>query len=142
MKKSLIITFSILTLLSCEKKSDETPLLINTIEGKWLYPSDTPGISAQGISNTMYLFENGIRYTYYCTSELSDDCESLYESFEVGDENHIPGTNPYIFENDTLRVDLHFGSELVTPIIFECNGGEAYFETPGYSLVRLSSGCD
>jgi hypothetical protein len=36
MKKSLIITFSILTFLSCEKKSDETPLLINTIEGKWL----------------------------------------------------------------------------------------------------------
>jgi hypothetical protein len=41
-----------------------------------------------------------------------------------------------------LTVDLNFGNELVTPIVFECNSGEAYFETPGYSLVRLSSGCD
>lgn len=141
MKKLLL--FSALLIFACiSDDSNDNTLPAYTIEGKWLFPADTPGIGEQGISNTMYLFENGIRYTYYCTSELSDDCESLYESFEVGDENHIPGTNPYIFENDTLRVDLHFGGELVTPIIFECNGGEAYFETPGYSLVRLSSGCD
>ena len=141
MKKLLL--FSALLIFACTSDdSNDNTLPAYTIEGKWLFLADTPGIGEQGISNTMYLFENGIRYTYYCTSELSDDCESLYESFEVGDENHIPGTNPYIFENDTLRVDLHFGSELVTPIIFECNGGEAYFETPGYSLVRLSSGCD
>jgi len=37
---------------------------------------------------------------------------------------------------------LNFGSELVTPITFECDGGEAIFETPGYSLFRLNSDYD
>ena len=136
MKKLLLL--SAFLIFTC---SDDTQQAY-TMEGKWVFPSDTPGIGEQGISNTMYLFENGIRYTYYCTSELSDDCESLYESFEANDENHLPTTNPYTFEDNVLTIDLHFGSELLTPIIFECNVGESYFETPGYSLVRLSSGCD
>ena len=145
MKKLLLL--SVLFIFACSSEdsndtNDDNTLSSYTIEGKWVFPSDTPGIGEQGVSNTMFLFENGTRYTYYCTSELSDDCQSLYESFEAGDGNHIPGTNPYTFENDTLRVDLHFGNELVTRIVFECNGGEAYFETPGYSLVRLGSGCD
>ena len=84
MKKLLL--FSALLIFACSSDdSDYNTLPAYTIEGKWLFPVDTPGIGEQGISNTMYLFENGIRYTYYCTSELSDDCESLYESFEVGD---------------------------------------------------------
>ena len=141
MKKLLLL--SALFIFACSSDdSDDDTLPAYTMEGKWVFPSDTPGIGEQGISNTMYLFENGIMYTYYCTSELSDDCESLYESFEANDENHLPTTNPYTFEDNVLTIDLHFGSELLTPIIFECNGGEAYFETPGYSLVRLSSGCD
>ena len=41
-----------------------------------------------------------------------------------------------------LTVDLHFGNELITPITFECDGGEAIFETPEYSLFRLNSGCN
>ena len=63
-------------------------------------------------------------------------------SYEAADGNHLPLTNPYTFENDTLTVDLHFGNELITPITFECDGGEAIFETPGYSLFRLNSGCN
>ena len=35
-----------------------------------------------------------------------------------------------------------YGNELVTPIIFECDGGEAIFETPEYSLFRLNSDCN
>jgi hypothetical protein len=92
MKKLLLL--SAFLIFAC---SDDTQSAY-TMEGKWVFPSDTPGIGEQGISNTMYLFENGIRYTYYCTSELSDDCESLYESFEASDENHLPTTNPYTFD--------------------------------------------
>ena len=91
----------------------------------------------------MYLFEDGIRYTYYCTSDISDDCQSLFESFQANDGNHIPGTNPYAFENDTLRVDLHFGNELVAPLIFECDGGKVYLDGPNpHHLYRLNSGCE
>ena len=142
MKKLLLLSALLIFACSSDDDSEDSSLPVYTIEGKWVFPSDTLGIGEQGISNTMYLFENGIRYTYYCTSELSDDCESLYESFEVSDENHLPTTNPYTFEDNVLTVDLHFGSELLTTIIFECNGGEAYFETLGYSLVRFSSCCD
>ena len=65
-----------------------------------------------------------------------------YNSYEANDGNHIPTTNPYTFENNFLTVDLHFGNELVTPVVFECDGGEAYFETPEYSLFRLNSNCN
>ena len=87
----------------------------------------------------MYIYENGIRYTYYC---IDDNCDSLYNTFQAGDTNALPGTNNYTFINDTLRVDLNFGNELITPITFECDGGEAYFETPKYSLHRLNSKCN
>ena len=102
-----------------------------TMEGKWTYPGNS--------LNTMYIYENGIRYTYYCTS---GNCDSLYDTFQAGDTNALPGTNNYTFVNDTLTVDLNFGNELVTPITFECDGGEAYFETSGYSLFRLNSDCN
>ena len=87
----------------------------------------------------MYLYENGVRYTYYC---VEGDCISLYNSYEAGDGNHLPSILNYTFENDILTVDLNFGSELVTPVTFECDGGEAYFEMPGYSLFRLNSNCE
>ena len=138
MKKLLLPFFLVFLILSCENDSDENPLQAYTIEGKWLFASD-----AQVVSNTMYLFEDGIRYTYYCTSEISDDCESLYESFEAADGNHIPGTNNYTFENDTLTVDLNFGNELVAPLTFECDGGKVYIETSNpYYLYRLGSDCN
>ena len=87
----------------------------------------------------MYLFKDGIRYTYYC---VEGDCQAQYESFEAGDGNHIPGSNNYTFEDNILTVDLNFGNELLTPVTFECDGGEAYFETPEYSLFRLNSDCN
>ena len=104
-----------------------------SIEGKWLIEGMIPD------GNTMYLYEDGVRYTYYC---VEGDCNSLYNSYEVNDGNHIPNPLNYTYENDILSVDLNFGNELVTPIIFECDGGEAIFETPGYSLFRLNSDCE
>ena len=65
----------------------------------------------------------------------------LHNTYESGDSNAIPGTNHYTLENDTLTVDLHFGNELVTPLIFECDGDKVNFITPGYSLYILGSNC-
>ena len=117
---------------SCEK-SENLPAIYNSIEGKWLAQGTVP------VGNTMYLYENGVRYTYYC---VEGDCNSLYNSYTANDGNHLPGTHNYTFENDILRVDLNFGNELVTQIIFECDSGKANFITSGYSLIRLNSGCN
>ena len=129
MKNLLYLFLRVVTLMGCEK--DPTQPVFYDMEGKWIFENNS--------LNTMYLYEAGIRYTYYCTG---DDCESRYELFVAADGNHIPGTNNYTFENDVLTVDLNFGNELVTPITFECDGGKAYFETPQYNLIRLGSGCD
>jgi len=52
--------------------------------------------------------------------------------------NHLPTTNPYTFENNTLTVDLHFGNELVAPVTFECNGDKVnLLSSNPHSLYRL-----
>ena len=133
--KKLIYLFLTLLIVGCssEDSSEDSPLPTYTIEGKWLIEGTVPA------GNTMYLYEDGVRYTYYC---VEGDCNALYNSYEANDGNHIPTTNPYTFENNVLTVDLHFGNELVTPVAFECDGGEAHFETPEYSLFRLNSDCN
>ena len=133
MKRILIL--SILFIFACgsDDSSEDSPLPTYTIEGKWLIEGSVPA------GNTMYLYEDGVRYTYYC---VEGDCNALYNLYEANDGNHLPTTNPYTFENNILTVDLHFGNELVTPIAFECDGGKAYFETPEYSLFRLNSDCN
>ena len=129
--KNIFLIISIF-FFSCEE-SENLPAIYNSIEGKWLIE----GMIPEG--NTMYLYKDGLRYTYYC---VEGDCNALYNSYEANDGNHIPTTNPYTFENNVLTVDLHFGNELVSPVAFECDGGEAYFETPEYSLFRLNSECN
>ena len=138
MKKLILLLLFIPLVFSCDKEGVNDPL-IYSIEGKWVWsPSEN-----RADANTMYEFVDGVRYTYYCTSEISDDCQSLFESFQANDGNHIPGTNPYTFENDTLRVDLHFGNELVAPLIFECDGGKVYLDGPNpHYLYRLNSDCE
>ena len=133
MKKLLAPLFFALFVMGCENDSENLPAPDNSIEGKWLIE----GMIPEG--NTMYLYKDGLRYTYYC---VEGDCNSLYNSYEANDGNHIPNPHNYTYENDVLTVDLNFGNELVTPIAFECDGGEAYFETPEYSLFRLNSDCN
>ena len=133
MKKLLLPLFFALFVMGCENDSENLPAPDNSIEGKWLIE----GMIPEG--NTMYLYKDGLRYTYYC---VEGDCNSLYNSYEANDVNHIPNPLNYTYENDVLTVDLNFGNELVTPITFECDGGEAYFETPRYSLFRLNSDCN
>ena len=133
MKKLLLPLFFAFLVMGCENDSESLPVPDYSIEGKWLIE----GMIPEG--NTMYLYKDGLRYTYYC---VEGDCNALYNSYEANDGNHIPTTNPYTFENNVLTVDLHFGNELVTPVAFECDGGEAHFETPEYSLFRLNSDCN
>ena len=134
MKKLLLLLFFALFVMGCENDSENLPAPYYSIEGKWV---DTIPGAPEG--NIMYLYENGLRYTYYC---VEGDCNSLYNSYEANDGNHIPNPLNYTYDNDILTVDLNFGNELVTPITFECDGGEAIFETPEYSLFRLNSECN
>ena len=131
MKNFLLFSFVAILLMGCDEDSENLPAPNYSIEGKWTFGDNS--------LNTMYLFEDGVRYTYYC---VADDCSALYNSYEANDGNHIPGTNNYTVEDNILTVDLNFGNELVTPIIFECDGGEVIFETPEYSLFRLNSDCN
>ena len=133
MKNLFIIAVVSMMFTSCNNDTLVNPLPDYSIEGKWLIE----GMIPEG--NTMYLYKDGLRYTYYC---VEGDCNALYNSYEANDGNHIPTTNLYTFENNVLTVDLHFGNELVSPVAFECDGGEAYFETPEYSLFRLNSECN
>ena len=131
MKNLLLFSFVAILLMGCDENSENLPAPNYTIEGKWTFGDNS--------LNTMYLYEDGVRYTYYC---VADDCTALYNSYEANDGNHIPGTNNYTVEDNILTVDLHFGNELITPITFECDGGEVIFETPEYSLFRLNSDCN
>ena len=133
MRKLLLPLFLALFVMSCEDDSENLPAPYYAIEGKWVVEGSVPE------GNTMYLFEDGLRFTYYC---VEGDCNSLYNSYEANDGNHIPNPLNYTYDNDILTVDLNFGNELVTSITFECDGGEAIFETPGYSLFRLNSNCN
>ena len=119
MKNLILSTLSILTLLSCEKDSENLPAPYYSIEGKWVVEGSVP------VGNTMYLYEDGLRYTYYC---VEGDCNALYNSYEANDGNHIPGPLNYTYENNILTVDLNFGNELVTPITFECDGGKQFLK--------------
>jgi len=82
-----------------------------TIQGKWLL---TKAGGADLPPNTMYEFQDGIRYTYYCTDGESCDWAGMTI------EDAIPGTNDYIFEDNSLTVDLNFGNISVNDVEFEC----------------------
>ena len=135
MKKFLLVVFVCIA-ISCSNDNDnESDWIVFDIEGKWLGVSNPSGI--------MYIFEDGIRYTYYCVGSDLDDCTSQFRTFEAADGNHIPGTNPYTFEDGTLTVDLNGGNELVAPLTFECDGNKVFVDSPNpFYLYRLDSNCD
>ena len=132
MKKLILLTAILIFACSSDDSSEDSPLPTYTIEGKWLIEGTVPA------GNTMYLYEEGVRYTYYC---VEGDCNALYNSYEANDGNHLPTTNPYTFEDNILTVDLHFGNELITPVTFECDGGIMLNEN-SYKLWRLNSDCN
>ena len=100
----------------------------NTIEGKW---------KMLNFNNTMFIFENGERFTYYCTA---GNCDSLYNTFEAGDGNHIPGTENYSVTNNTITIDYNFGNILVTSMVFSCEGNIVTFvDQNNLNYVRLGT---
>jgi hypothetical protein len=133
MKKLILLLLFIPLVFSCDKEGVNDPL-IYSIEGKWVWsPSEN-----RTDANTMYEFVDGVRYTYYCITCPGDD--AYWNSLDTSDA--LPATNPYTFENDTLRVDLNFGNELVTQVTFECDGGKLLMDGQFSHLWRLSSDCD
>ena len=132
MRNLYIIVLAIFILVSCDDDTN-LPAPYYSIEGKWIWSPSQDRADA----NTMYEFLDGIRYTYYCITCPGDD--AYWNSLDTSDA--IPGTNPYTFENDTLRVDLHFGNELVALITFECEGGKLFMDGEFSHLWRLSSNC-
>ena len=132
MKKLILLLLFIPVVFSCDKEGNDP--LIYSIEGKWVWsPSEN-----RADANTMYEFVDGIRYTYYCITCPGDD--AYWNSLDRSDA--LPTVNPYTFENDILRVDLHFGNELVKLVTFECDGGKLFMDGQFSHLWRLSSDCE
>jgi hypothetical protein len=125
--KNLKLLLGALLLLSTTNTFSQN----NTIEGKWKMPN---------FDNTLYIFENGERFTYYCTA---GNCDSLYNTFEAGDGNHIPGIEDYSVSNDTITMDYHFGNILVSRMVFSCEGNIATFvDQNNLTHVRLGTNLD
>lgn len=97
------------------------------IEGKW---------KPEGFSNTLYILASGKQYTYYCVNQ---NCDSLFNTYEAADGNHLPNPNDYTFINNTLVIDLNFGNFLNSPIQFDCDGNIALFQSNGSQWIRLNT---
>ena len=133
MRNLYIILLATFTLISCDDDDTNLPAPYYSVEGKWIWsPSQN-----RADANTMYEFVDGIRYTYYCITCPGDD--TYWNSLDTTDALH--DTDAYTFENDTLRVDLDFGNELVTLVAFECDGGKLFMDGEFSHLWRLSSDC-
>jgi hypothetical protein len=98
-----------------------------SIEGKW---------KPEGFSNTLYILASGKQYTYYCVNQ---NCDSLFNTYEAADGNHLPNPNDYTFINNTLVIDLNFGNFLNSPIQFDCDGNIAQFQSNGSQWIRLNT---
>ena len=91
------------------QQQDET-----LIEGRWVTRFEGNTIS------TMYEFLGGFRYTYYC-NDSNNDCDSTYwNSLDTSDA--LPTINPYTVNDNTLSIDLHFGTIATYTIGFRCDG--------------------
>lgn len=97
------------------------------IEGKWV---------PEGFGNTLYILADGKRYTYYCVSQ---NCDSIFNTYEANDGNHLPSVEDYTFNNDTLNIDLNFGNFLNSQIIFDCDGNIAQFQANNSNWIRLNT---
>ena len=83
-----------------------------TIEGKWIL---------EDFQNTMYIFQDGLRYTVYCADPVCD-----WESLGIDDA--IPNPNPYTFVDDVLTIDLFFGNTWIEEMDFRCGNNVVQYE--------------
>ena len=129
--KKLFLLSALLVFACSSDDSEDSPTPVYTVEGKWLW---SPIPDDRTSANTMYEFENGIRYTSYaiCWPELCTDAD--FNALTSSDR--IPGTETYTFDGDILTID---GTPL--EVTFEWDGGIMLFENGG-KLWRLSSDCN
>jgi hypothetical protein len=105
----------------------------NSIEGKW---------SQTGFSNMLKIYENGLIYTYYCST---GNCDSLYNTFEAADGNHIPGVDGYSLQNGILTIDLDINDNdpgfVLGSVTFSCEGNiyELVTSVAEATFVRLNT---
>ena len=105
----------------------------NSIEGKW---------SQTGFSNTLKIYENGLIYTYYCTT---GNCDSLYNTYEAADGNHIPGIDGYTLQNGILTIDNNLIDNnpgfALGSVTFSCEGNiyEIVTSQTMATFVRLNT---
>ena len=86
--------------------------LPETIEGKWIL---------EDFQNTMYIFQDGLRYTVYCADPVCD-----WENLGIDDA--IPNPNPYTFVDDVLTIDLFFGNTWNEEMDFRCGNNVVQYE--------------
>ena len=104
-----------------------------SIEGKW---------SQTGFSNMLKIYENGLIYTYYCST---GNCDSLYNTFEAADGNHIPGVDGYTLQNGILTIDLDINDNdpgfVLGSVTFSCEGNiyELVTSVAEATFVRLNT---
>ena len=136
MKNLILLTLSILTLLGCEKDSEDIPLPAYSVEGKWLW---SPDPDDRTYANTMYEFVDGNVYTSYAANCGSVDNYCTDADFNVLDStDRIPGVDTYTFDGDTLT-----WGEFPRAVSFECDGGIMINDNDfgSYKLWRLNSDC-
>ena len=101
------------------------------IEGKWVL---------EGFSNTLYILEDGLKYTYYCSAT---NCDSLFNTYEAADGNHLPGVNNYTYTNDSIVIDLNFGNFFEAAVSFQCDGNVVVFNNSDSGRwIRLGTNID
>ncbi len=83
-----------------------------TIEGKWVL---------EDYQNTMYIFQDGLRYTVYCVDPVCD-----WENLGIDDA--IPNPNPYTYIDDVLTIDLFFGNTWIEEMDFRCENNVVQYE--------------
>ena len=134
MKNLILSILSILTLLSCEKDSEDIPLPAYSVDGKWLW---SPDPDDRTYANTMFEFVDGNVYTSYAANcgwadNLCSDAD--FNSLDATDR--IPGVDTYTFDGNTLLWD-----ENSRVVLFECDGGIMLNGHLG-KLWRLNSDCE
>lgn len=120
MKKIYLLLTLLLSVLFSFSQSNYS------IEGRW---------TSEQFSNTMYEFNNGIRYTYYCNTIICDS--NYWNSLTIS--NAIPNPNPYTYNNDSLIIDLHFGNSFDTQVAYECEGNIVNFSFNNWDLYRVGT---
>jgi len=86
--------------------------LPETIEGKWIL---------EDFQNTMYIFQDGLRYTVYCADPVCD-----WENLGIDDA--MPNPNPYTFVDDVLTIDIFFGNTWIEEMDFRCGNNVVQYE--------------